>query len=453
MPTLLIFAHECAPFNRPQSTVGAQRPAQFAKYLPAFGWRAVVICCDRERRDWPNRAEALAAAREEARRALVRAQPGESVIIATPSLAYDGLRDYLWRTTFNGDKPKSGRMTAVARRLLTEAKFYTGDWSQNWQPCARAAAEVVAETLKIDVALGEHGPDAGMFLGRWFAEKYGVAWVADFRDPMAQGYQGLARLLYARAGKRLVVTAAGTVNVTPFWTELDKQMFGRPAWCVTNGFDEEEYSEAGEPQPGAVCEIAYTGNIIPPQRLDIFLEGLKLAGERLGAERGKLRFAYRGYAQAQVAELAERIGVADMVQAIAPLPREESLALLRQTQVLLLLSFACTPQEDVYFAAGFYPAKTFEYFGARRPILCVPGDGKMLDALLLETRAGAIATTPEAVAGFLQEAFRLNAAGQTLPYNPDPKAVARFSRRNLAGRLASVLNHIVGLEDSPAMFA
>ena len=35
---VLVFAHECAPYNRAESMIGAQRPAQFAKYLPEFGW-------------------------------------------------------------------------------------------------------------------------------------------------------------------------------------------------------------------------------------------------------------------------------------------------------------------------------------------------------------------------------------------------------------------------------
>ena len=41
--TALFFAYECAPHHRAESTMGAQRPAQFAKHLPEFGWRALVL--------------------------------------------------------------------------------------------------------------------------------------------------------------------------------------------------------------------------------------------------------------------------------------------------------------------------------------------------------------------------------------------------------------------------
>jgi hypothetical protein len=36
------------------------------------------------------------------------------------------------------------------------------------------------------------------------------------------------------------------------------------------------------------------------------------------------------------------------------------------------------------------PAKVFEYFGARRPILCVPGDGGVVERLLGEAEAGVV---------------------------------------------------------------
>ena len=116
------------------------------------------------------------------------------------------------------------------------------------------------------------------------------------------------------------------------------------------------------------------------------------------------------------------------------------MARLARAQVLLLLSIANPAQEDVYFARGFYPAKTFEYFGARRPILCAPGDGGLLDELLRETRAGVTARTPDAVAAYLAEMVRAWSTGRAVPYNPDAAAVESYTRRNLTGRLAAILD-------------
>ena len=78
--------------------VGAQRPAQFAKYLPEFGWRALVVCSEAGRRGVLRRSD-LESEERGARAALAAADPLRSVIVPTGSLAYDGSLDRLWRST------------------------------------------------------------------------------------------------------------------------------------------------------------------------------------------------------------------------------------------------------------------------------------------------------------------------------------------------------------------
>lgn len=449
MKTVLIFAHECAPYQRPQSTIGAQRPAQFAKYLADFGWRAIVLCADNTRRQEKNHPAALTASRDETRRALAASDASAPLIIPTPALSYHGLTDRAWRATFDAQaRPHPQKIAVLARKMLTAAKIRLGDWSQTWQPCARVAAEVIAAETKIDACLGEHGPDAGLFLAHWFHARYGTPWLADFRDPMPQGFTGAARRWYTAQGRKLTATAAGTINVTPYWAELDHEMFGRPAWCIPNGFDPAEFPQVTDVAANRDADIAasdvftiiYAGNIISSQRLDIFLQGLQAARERLGTDGAKLRFVYRGRMHAEVAALAQKWQVQDLTDSAGPVPRAASLARLTQAQVLLLLSIAHPEKEDVYFRRGYYPAKTFEYFGAQRPILCVPGDGDLLDALLRETRAGTIANNPAQVADYLVSACADWVKRAPSRFQPDAAAIAQYTRRNLTGRLAELLN-------------
>src|SRR5687768_237629 len=110
--TVLIFAHECAPYHRLQSTVGAQRPAQFAKYLPAAGWRAIVLCCDATRRGDATAADSSALSKSIAEQ-IRNADPRESMVIATPSLPFDGMLDRSWRHFL----PRNGDRSAVRDAL------------------------------------------------------------------------------------------------------------------------------------------------------------------------------------------------------------------------------------------------------------------------------------------------------------------------------------------------
>lgn len=430
--TVLIFAHECAPYNRPESTAGAQRPAQFAKHLPEFGWRAIVICCDTRARG-TGRVEALGEIVDEARRRVREAAPGASVVVPTPSLPSYGLVDGMWRAAVRG-----GRVGSLARKALTVAKFPQGDYSYPWQPVARAVASAVATEVAIDACVGEHSPDAGLFLAKWYSSQFGAPWVADFRDPILQPLTPLARNVYRPIARRLVSTASCTVNVSEAWAEMDRALFEKPAHTIPNGFDADEFA-ADEAPPTGPFQIAYMGRVDAMQRMDLFLKGLGLARATV-EDRFDVSFVYRGYGATTVARIAAQEGVADLVDAGGHVERRQALGFMRSANMLLLLSIHT---DDAYFARGFYPAKTFEYFGARRPILCVPGDGGVLDALLDETRTGVVCETPEAVARYLVAAYEMWRGQGAVPYDADAGSVSRFTRRNQAGRLASVLDSIV----------
>src|SRR5688572_1324381 len=98
MKTLLIVAYECAPHNRPGSTIGAQRPFQFAKQLPKFGWKTIVLCSDFRKRytlsnqeDWKTSIENLVRGKMDSWK-----EGDESLFIALPSLQYADWIDRIW---------------------------------------------------------------------------------------------------------------------------------------------------------------------------------------------------------------------------------------------------------------------------------------------------------------------------------------------------------------------
>lgn len=441
--TVLIFAHECAPYHRPQSTIGAQRPAQFAKYLPEFGWRAVVVCCDLQTRGKGTRTEIQDLTTHV--RGLVRsADPMSSLIIPTPSFAWNGLLDLTWRQLL----PKAGRDSAlrkVLRKPLTAAKLMTGDYSQPWQPFGRRAAAAVAQEVPIAACIAEHSPDAGLFLARWFSRRYGVPWGADFRDPILQPLKPFARKIYAPVARRLLSTAVFTTTVTPIWAEMDEALLGVPACSVPNGFDPAEF----EPPVGQIRNerftIAYAGNIIAAQHVAPFLDGLAKAAGILGPDnRNTMRFTYCGGAYKRIEGLVRDRGIEDVVDIRGHIDRDEALAGLKRADVLLLLSIAKPEQEDRYLQRGHYPGKTFECFGARRPILCIPGDRGLLDELIYESRTGVVRRTPDEIADYILAAWQDWKDGTPLEYRPNDAVVSPYTRRNLTGRLARLLDHVVG---------
>ncbi|MGH7650094.1 MAG: hypothetical protein ACREND_18465, partial [Gemmatimonadaceae bacterium] len=415
MRTVLIFAHECAPYHAPTSTIGAQRVAQFAKHLPDFGWRAIVVCCDAHERGVGFSTDA--AARIE--RQVEEANPDESLIIPTPSLAWDGLLDRWWRASARHSS--NAWQQVLWRKPLTALKQLTyGDYSSAWQPCARRAAEIVARAVHIDACIGEHTPDAGVMLARWFARRAGVPWIADFRDPVLRPFPPTLRALYLPRIRSLVSTAAHVVNVNGHLAELDRELLGRPATSIPNGFDPDEFTRTQAPSRTDVFTITYCGNLNPDiQTIGPFFEALRIvAGQLPNAASDGVRFVYRGNAARYVNDAAHTAGLDTMVDARPHVPREQALEILQSADVLLLLSITGRLQEEKYFARGLYPAKTFEYFGAKRPILCVPGDGGMLDALIRDTRTGVVLAAADDIAEYVLASYRQWQNGQAATYEP-----------------------------------
>jgi len=438
--TVLIFAHECAPYNVPTSTIGAQRVAQFAKHLPTFGWRAIVICCDAGKRG----AGFLDEDASRIEQSLREANADESLIIPTPSLPWDGLLDRWWRASMRGSSRASQRL--LWRKPLTAFKQLTyGDYSSAWQACARRAAEIVTRFVRVDACIGEHTPDAGVLLARWFSDWTGVPWVADFRDPVLRPFPPTLRLLYLPRIRSVLSTAAHVVNVNDHLAALDQEMLGRPASSIPNGFDPDEFAH-GEIRPRAAdFTIAYCGNLNPDiQTIGPFLDGLRIVAAKLSNDCSRgVRFVYRGKSAAYVRDMASRAGVGAMVDADVHIPRDQALRILQSADALLLLSITGAVQQDKYFMHGLYPAKTFEYFGAKRPILCIPSDAGMLDELIRDTRTGVVLADPADIADYLLGLHRRWQEGGAATYDPNEELVGRFTRRQLTRTLAMLLDSLV----------
>jgi 2-polyprenyl-3-methyl-5-hydroxy-6-metoxy-1,4-benzoquinol methylase len=379
---------------------------------------------------------------DDVRRAVQNARPDESLIIPTPSLRWDGLLDRCWQVTANGGG-NTGRPRTAIRKALTTAKLLTGDYSQSWQPCARAAAEVVNRHSRVDVCIGEHGPDAGLFLARWYSKRFDVPWLADFRDSVLGAFNVFARGIYKPIIKRLLSTATCTVNVTDYWAELDRKLFGLPAVSVPNGFDATEFSAPLDESRNGQFTIGYSGGIKRGHELNVFFEGLALLKQRLGGHTSeRLRLTYRGGSADRVAELAARYGLSDLVDSGVAVDRGEALSLNRRADLLLLLPLVDRSRRDVYWSKGHYPGKVFEYFGARRPIICVPGDEGVLDELIRRTGTGVTLRSPQEVAGHLEQALGAWRAGLPIPYEPRDEIVTQYTRRNLTERLSSLLDRV-----------
>jgi hypothetical protein len=447
LKNVLIFAYECAPFHRPESTIGAQRPAQFAKYLPDYGWRAVVLCCDHRRRRL-GRPEDIAKETLAAVETLRRAEPTKSVVLPLPSLPFDGLLDECWVRLASGEMVDSGyrplrlpvRVRSALRKPLTVLKTFSGDHSQSWQPFARSVASALRSVVRFDAALGEHGPDAGLFLGRWFSRRFGVPWVADFRDPVLVPIHPMLRPPHRQYLRHfLLADVSEAVNVNAHWCDLDRRWLGVRSTEIPNGYDPSEFGLLStRSRSDALFTVAYFGQVASPkQDMGIFLSGLSMFARATRERAGRIRFLYRGVSHRLVDDLVRLHGVQRFCDVAGAIPRDEALVAMQEADALLILTGRVPG--DPFYDRGVVPGKFFEYLGAGRPILVVPGDNGVVDALLDETRSGVILSCALEVRDTLLASVGAIAGPASLPV-VDDETKRKHTRAARAAELARVLS-------------
>lgn len=258
----------------------------------------------------------------------------------------------------------------ILRRLVGVYQDLTNwpDPQIGWLPYAVSDGAKLLQDWRADVIYATVPPLTGLLVARRLSRRFGIPWVAEFRDLWVDHpyYDAPAwRRPFERWQERMTLrSAGGIVTVSDIWRELLRERFGKPTITVLNGFDPDDYpAEALASDSGAdALTIVYTGTLYPGRRDPT---PLFQAVARLG-ERGRaIRMKFYGADPDTVFALAAKAGVSQQVEAPPAVSYDRIIPLQRAADVLLLLRWN-DPSEQ-----GIVPGKLFEYAGARRPILCL----------------------------------------------------------------------------------
>jgi len=115
-------------------------------------------------------------------------------------------------------------------------------------------------------------------------------------------------------------------------------------------------------------------------------------------------------------------------------PFHETINIEKQAAVLLFLSHSN--------AKGIMTSKIFEYLGAGRPILSIPGDNNVTDALLKETGTGISASSPDELARIILSWYDEWQKKGAVTYKGRIDKIQKYTRRNQTRRMVQVLNAI-----------
>lgn len=421
----------------PRGGAGVQRSLKFAKYLPEFGWQPLIV--------------------------------------ANGGGASDGVTQMKDETLLR-DLPRQTIIRYTTDETKVDNKFRR--WTHPTDTSAWWVKPAVQTARKL---LGEHSPSAILVtMSPFSAAEAGIQLknetnlplILDLRDPWALDetkiYPTYLHAALDMAAMSRALRAADLIIMnTPHSALAVRNSFDLPdstrIISLTNGFDEDDFAKTTAQVPAAdsdTLRIVHTGlfhcewaaiwddllakkglinNLKYPRRpINLWTRTPRYLLEAMQRATGKFELVLVGELSPADKSMLENSPLRDRIKILGYRSHEESVAWLKSADLLFLPNH--TPLDGE--AALIVPGKTYEYLGARRPILAMGAAGDMRN-FIRDTNTGTTLDGDDvsAAAEALNQFYRAKLAGQSL-YHPDFEQIARFERRNLTQQLAGELDKL-----------
>lgn len=417
MNTVLVVSYVYPPLGGP----GTFRWLKLTRYLPAFGIRPVVLCAD-DPSYWCRDASLTAEIAVEAD--VVRHTKPRRPL-------YDAIRRRMMRNS-------------LARYVSTMDNLV--DFPDDKQGWARQAAERAAELVgreRVAAVITTSPPASAHWVGRAIKSRFGLPWVADFRDPWADGpllmddLPAWLRRRHAALERRVAQGADHCLFAHP---AVERQFGERHGLAqgrtstLFNGFDPADFASwPPASRPNGHIEIVHTGTFYANYNPSPLRRALESPEIRRQLPLDRLRVTFVGGTGGVRFDDVPGLNV----RVLPRVSHAEALAFARDAHVLLCVF---TRQTGAHNING----KLFEYMAAKRPILAiVPGEGDAAE-LVRRTRTGSVADPddPAAIAAAMRTCIDLAEAGRA-GQDRDEAEIAQYDRRRQAAQVAALLERLI----------
>lgn len=419
----------------PSGGAGVQRWLKFVKYLRGFGWEPVVYT--------PSNPEF-----PETDLSLSKDIPDGLEVIKRPIREpYDAYRRFLGRkkdekinAAFLSENKKNSFLENVS--VWIRGNFFIPDARRFW---IKPSVEFLLEYLSarpVQAVISTGPPHSMHLIAMKVCRRLHLPWLADFRDPWTNidFYRDLrltarADALHRKLEKQVLSEASAVTVISRGMAGDFSRIHPRTYEVITNGYDPEDLQRDGHELPDSKFSIAHIGTLVStrnPLTLWSALQELLKEDQGLASD---LEIKLVGKVDYKVFESLESHGLTGFVRKIDYLPHDQVVKCQQQSRVLLLI-INNTPNAGMILTGKF-----FEYLAARRPVLCLgPPDGDAA-AILNETGAGLLAGfgDVDTMKTHIRSLYRDYREGKDFSGGRD---IGKYSRKELTGRLASLLDSL-----------
>lgn len=402
---------------------GIQRTLGFTRHLPSEGWKPIVLAPqDRAYSKIDERQMCLIPSKLTVERALCL---------------------------------DTARHLSIGGRYVD--RMAVPDRWVSWVPWALLKGLRIIRRDRPSVVWSTYPIATSLIIGRNLAKRGKLPWVVDFRDPMVEqdpetGAFVPSQPLILDSRLKIEARCVEQASALIFCTDAARQicldryptLSREKCHVISNGYEEWSFLEAEKliggqeksPKP-EVTTLLHSGTIYPtPDRdpspfLDAVSE-LKAEGS-LSASTVRIRFRASGHDD-YLTRLVETRGIDDIVELLPPLPYLDALAEMMTVDGLLIF--------QGHTSNPAIPAKIYECFRARTPILGLLDPSGSTAGLMKSVDAGPIApitsssSIKDTLVRFVLDITRLRARVIS------SAKLSRFSRGALTKQLCAILDSV-----------
>ncbi len=419
----------------PSGGAGVQRWLKFVKYMRGYGWEPVVYTP--ENPEYP-----------ESDPSLFNDVPKDLEVLKSPIWEpYNAYKRFLGQkkeekinAAFLTEKTKNRTLEDIS--VWIRGNFFIPDARKFW---IKPSVKFLGTYLKnhpVEAIISTGPPHSMHLIAMPLAQRFGIPWLADFRDPWTNidFYKDLKLSWWADAKhhqleKRVLEKAVAVTVISESMASDFRKILTRHYDVITNGYDLGDIDNTTAVIPDKKFSIAHIGTLVSSRNPITLWMALKELTSENGNLAADLEIKLVGKVDVQVTRSLEEYGLNKFVHRINYMPHNEVLECQRQSQVLLLI-INNTPNAKMILTGKF-----FEYLAARRPILCLgPEDGDAA-RILKDTNAGLLSTFGDS-ATMKKNILSLYRDFNSGKLKSDSRNISKYSRKELTRDLCSVLDRM-----------
>jgi hypothetical protein len=357
----------------PPLDCGVGRQIKFVKYLPLYGWTPIVLA---------------------AKNSFIRPIYNPNRIVEIPRSTK------IYRTFSIEIVPFQMWLPTILKKLLgiNPKWFQLVDAFLGWVPFALRAGLKILREEKVDLLFSTSLPNTCHLVALLLKRKFGVPWVADFRDawtqnpyitypkPILKIEEKLERAVIENADKIVTITDIIANGFITKYPDQPKNKF----LVLPHGSDPDDFKTINV--PGKEFTLVYVGSIYGKRTdvTNVFLDAVKELLDENSCLEKDLRISFVG--NAQIVRNGIRFRNLEKVARVMPyVSHREAIKYMMTAQALLLITGArSTTSKNDNKVFDEMSGKIVEYIVTGRPILTLAEENSSVAKIVKATGTGIV---------------------------------------------------------------